>query len=68
MSLFIKIGNVFLHRVALIHHYFHYLQNLEYVLPHIPLLSFRVTVHSHCVENFEISYSDVGEGGFAVNC
>ena len=28
-----------------------------------------VTVHSHCVESFEgISYSDVGEGGVAVNC
>ena len=27
-----------------------------------------VTVHSHCVENFEGLHSDVGEGGVAVNC
>ena len=27
-----------------------------------------VTVHSHCVESFEGLYSDVGEGGIAVNC
>ena len=27
-----------------------------------------VTVHSHCLESFEVSYSDVGEGGVAVNC
>ena len=27
-----------------------------------------VTVHSHCVESFEKTYSDVGEGGVAVNC
>ena len=28
-----------------------------------------VTVHSHCVERaLQVSYSDVGEGGVAVNC
>ena len=27
-----------------------------------------VTVHSHCVESFEGIFSDVGEGGVAVNC
>ena len=27
-----------------------------------------VTVHSHCVESSEVSYTDVGEGGVAVNC
>ena len=27
-----------------------------------------MTIHSHCVESFKVSYSDVGEGGVAVNC
>ena len=27
-----------------------------------------VTVHSNCVESFEVSYSDVIEGAAAVNC
>ena len=27
-----------------------------------------MTVNSHCVESFEVSNSDVGERGVAVNC
>ena len=48
-------------------------------LPHQHLAAIRctknyqpigVTLHLHCVESFElkVSYSDVGEGGVAVNC
>ena len=27
-----------------------------------------MAVHELCVENFKVSYSNVGEGGVAVNC
>ena len=31
-------------------------------------LTMGVTVNSHCVGALKVSYSDVGEGGVAVNC